>query len=260
MPSFFHAQTDGASERTDKTLVQALRYRVGHLQDGWAAALPAVHFFIFNTVSASTGYAPFQLIFGRHPRTLPVTLDDDDAAAAQCAADFGSAETEDAAALIKCPNIESADARDDLIAAKADQAAPANKHRSSERTALSVGSRILSSTYHRRGEFVSVFADKNSAAKLFPCFDHRRPMHRHTRPTRYALDIPNAAANACLTFHSSLLKTCIGPDPDLAPDHIIERPGRLTNTEHQIRDVIVEQRRGRDYGVRWVGYGDTDVE
>ena len=71
MSSAFHPQTDSASEQTNKTINQCLRYHVDHTQSGWAHALPHVQFNIMNTVNTSTGYSNFQLLYGRSPRILP---------------------------------------------------------------------------------------------------------------------------------------------------------------------------------------------
>ncbi|KAG9218260.1 hypothetical protein CCMSSC00406_0005941 [Pleurotus cornucopiae] len=44
LSSSFHPQTDGSSERTNKTVIQALRYFVDRNQPGWVKALPLVRF------------------------------------------------------------------------------------------------------------------------------------------------------------------------------------------------------------------------
>ncbi len=56
MSSSFHPQSDGASERTNKTVNQLLRFHVERNQRGWKRALPRVRFAIMNTVNASTGF------------------------------------------------------------------------------------------------------------------------------------------------------------------------------------------------------------
>lgn len=61
MSSSFHPQTDGSSERTNKTVNQAIRYHVDRQQKGWVKALPRVRFGIMNTVNRSTGFSGFQL-------------------------------------------------------------------------------------------------------------------------------------------------------------------------------------------------------
>ncbi|KAJ8482179.1 hypothetical protein ONZ51_g5513 [Trametes cubensis] len=67
----YHPQTDGSSERTNKSLIQALRYHVSRNQTGWVRALPRVRFALMNTNNASTGFSRFHLHLGRSPRLLP---------------------------------------------------------------------------------------------------------------------------------------------------------------------------------------------
>src|SRR5271168_1461946 len=71
MSTSYHPQTDGASERSNKTVIQAIRFHVGRTQRGWARALPRIWFNIMNTVNSSTGFTPFQLRLGRNPRIIP---------------------------------------------------------------------------------------------------------------------------------------------------------------------------------------------
>jgi hypothetical protein len=80
MSSSYHPQTDGASERTNKTVIQCIRFAVERDQKGWANALPKVRFNIMNTTNASTGYTPFQLHFGKSPRILPPLMPSDNEA------------------------------------------------------------------------------------------------------------------------------------------------------------------------------------
>ncbi len=71
MSMAYHPENDGASERTHKTIIQALRFHVVHNQKGWVHALPWVHFDLMNTVNRSTGFTPFQLHLGWSPHLLP---------------------------------------------------------------------------------------------------------------------------------------------------------------------------------------------
>ena len=64
MSSSFHPETDGASERTNKTINQLLCYYVKHNQKGWVKALPLICFDMMNTINKSTGFSPFQLHMG----------------------------------------------------------------------------------------------------------------------------------------------------------------------------------------------------
>ena len=63
----YHLQTDGASERTNKTINQCLRYHVEQNQKGWSRVLSHICFHMMNTVNTSTGFTPFQLRMGWSP-------------------------------------------------------------------------------------------------------------------------------------------------------------------------------------------------
>ena len=68
MSSAYHPQSDGATERANKTLTQMLRQCVDAKQKDWVSKLPAIEFAINSARSAATGYAPFFLNTGRMPR------------------------------------------------------------------------------------------------------------------------------------------------------------------------------------------------
>ena len=71
MSTAYHPQTDGASERSNKMVVQALRFHVEHNQTGWVRALPKVRFDIMNTINTSTGFTPFMLKSAHSPHLIP---------------------------------------------------------------------------------------------------------------------------------------------------------------------------------------------
>lgn len=71
MSSAYHPKTDGSSERSNKTVVQALRYFVDHKQKGWVKALPLVTFNIRNSLNASSGFSMFKLKTEHCPRVMP---------------------------------------------------------------------------------------------------------------------------------------------------------------------------------------------
>jgi len=59
MSSTYHPQSDGATERSNKTLTQMLHQCVDTKQKNWVSKLPAIEFAINSAQSAATGYAPF---------------------------------------------------------------------------------------------------------------------------------------------------------------------------------------------------------
>ena len=70
MSSAYHPQTDGATERANRTITQMIRQCIHPNQKDWVTKLPAIEFAINSARSASTGYAPFFLNFGRMPRSM----------------------------------------------------------------------------------------------------------------------------------------------------------------------------------------------
>ena len=253
MSTAFHPETDGASERTNKTVNQCLRYHVTRNQRGWARALPRVRFAIMNTVNKSTGFSPFQLHTGRSPRLIPpITAE---------ARDAGSME---AVRLIDQVNVDVAEAKDNLLLAKIFQADQANRGRAPE-DVYKVDDLVMPSTANRRREYVS--AGSGRSAKLFPRRDGPyRVVEAFPQTSTYRLEVPNAPPNFCSTFHASQLKRFVPNNEALFPGREFPRDGPVVladgSKEHVIDRILDEKRSGRGwkYLVRWKGYGPGDDE
>lgn len=248
LSSAFHPQTDGSSERTNKTVIQALRYFVDRNQLGWVKALPLVRFCIMNTVNTSTGFSPFVLRFGTSPRVLPPMI-----AAEGC---------EDTSARDVVARIESivAQAKDSLTASKIAQSINASLARSPE-TPYAIGDSVYLSTSNRRREYMH--SGEGRVAKFMPRFDGPyKIIHANPEKSSYTLDMPNAP-NTFPTFHSSLLRRFVPNDPDLFPGRELERPGAVSvdGEDEWFVERIIDERRGRrgmEYLVRYRGYGSEE--
>lgn len=70
MSSAYHPETDGATERTNRTITQMIWMCVSPNQRDWVQKLPGIEFAINLAKSESTGYAPFFLNTGRLPWTM----------------------------------------------------------------------------------------------------------------------------------------------------------------------------------------------
>jgi len=68
-----HPQTDGQTERMNRTLEDMLRCLVNYDQDNWDELLPLIEFAYNNQVHAATKETPFYVDTGQHPR-LPQDL------------------------------------------------------------------------------------------------------------------------------------------------------------------------------------------
>ena len=69
MSTAFHPQTDGQTERANRTLLEMLRSFVNPRQDNWDKCLPILEFAFNNSENPSTGFTPFFLNYGRDPGT-----------------------------------------------------------------------------------------------------------------------------------------------------------------------------------------------
>ena len=235
MSTAFHPEMDGASERTNKTVNQCLRYHVTRNQKGWVCALPRVQFAIMNTVNKSTGFSPFQLHMGRSPRLIPPITP-----SAQTTGDV------DPAKLIDQINSDVAEAKDNLMLAKLFQADQANRRRGPE-DVYKVDDMVMLSTVNQQKEYASTGSGRS--AKLFPRHDGLyRVVKAHPTTSTYRLDIPNAPQNSCFTFHASQLKRYIPNDRERFPGQELPRDGPVTlsngQEEHVIERILDERRRG----------------
>ena len=69
----FHPQSDGQSERTNRTFEQILRAHIHNKPlSAWLDALPFTEFAINSTISQSTGYSPFFMLYGQE---VPLPFD-----------------------------------------------------------------------------------------------------------------------------------------------------------------------------------------
>jgi hypothetical protein len=73
MSSAYHPQTDGQTERANRTLEQMLRFFVNKQLSNWVGLMLSICEFAYNnSEQTSTGETPFFLNYGLHPLT-PVT-------------------------------------------------------------------------------------------------------------------------------------------------------------------------------------------
>jgi len=65
----FHPQTDGQTERANRTLIEQLRSHVDEHQADWDLLLPQLQRANNSAVCVSTGFSPFEMNYGRSVRT-----------------------------------------------------------------------------------------------------------------------------------------------------------------------------------------------
>ena len=76
MSTAFHPQTDGATERANRSIGQILRMIINDDQKNWADKCPMVEFALNSSVSATTGFTPIELNQGYMPQIgMPTSFD-----------------------------------------------------------------------------------------------------------------------------------------------------------------------------------------
>jgi hypothetical protein len=250
MSSSFHPQTDGASERTNKTLNQELRFHVERNQHGWKRALKRIRFHMMSTVNASTGFSGFQLRFGQQPKMIP---------ALSVLAELGPAQDTTANEVIEKVALDVAAAKDNLILAKISQSYHANSARS-DAPNYKVGDLVMLSTLNRRREYLA--NTEKRVAKFMPRFDGPyEVINSNVAASTVTLAMPSAR-NVFPTFHTSLIKIFVQNDNVKFPTRSLDAPGPVSVDGHDeyFVDKFVDHRvvNGKTYYlVRWVNEGPS---
>jgi len=228
MSTAYHPQTDGASERMNKTIIQGLRFYIDHDQLGWSRALPKVCFNIMNTVNSSTGYAPFVLKSSHHPRLIPpiTTLNP---------LSINDSFSGQALEFMKMIEGCFTDAQDSLLIAKVDQAHHANTSWSPE-TRYEVGDEVLLLTANQRHDYMQ--AKNGWTAKFMPRYDRPyKVIQAFPNSSNYTLELPTGS-KIHPTFHTSLLKAFQPNNMTEYPDREPGQPGPILTEEGEEEYVI----------------------
>ena len=75
LSSAYHPQTDGMTERTNRTLETIIRAQINPSQDDWDEHLPMAEYAINDSPSDTTKFTPFELMYGMNPRK-PIDMTD----------------------------------------------------------------------------------------------------------------------------------------------------------------------------------------
>jgi hypothetical protein len=186
MSTAYHPQTDGQTERTNRTLQQILRSFVHPLHDDWPDLLPVAEAAYNTSLSASTGTTPFAATYGFEPRT-PATIQVPPAPSPQPTADSYLARLKDTHALLRA-NLEKA---------KAEQAAGVNAHRRD--ATFEVGDQVRLDTEHLQ------LADQ-PCPKFRDRFVGPFTVAEVISPVVYRLHLPAAMRRVHPTFHITRLQ------------------------------------------------------
>ena len=232
----FHPQTDGQTERVNRTLEQMLRMFISPAQDNWHELLPILEFACNNAVHSSTGQTPFFLNYGRHPST---PLD----------RGFGRDHVPAAKDYTVAMQEAQRDARAYLLKAQQRQKSYADTRR--RELIFAVGDKVLLSTKNLR------LATPGSR-KLLPRYVGPFEVIQRVGEVAYKLALPGTM-KIHNVFHVSLLARYDAtgpcqPPPILLPDGSEEyEVERLL--DNRVRRTGRSSKRTNEYLIKWSGYG-----
>lgn len=246
----YHAQSDGQSEREVQSITTALRMYANAMGDDWDLFLPALELGFNSMQQASTGAAPFTLLYGTEAR-LPI----------DCALDDAGGPTTLPAVAAREERIRKALAlaRTSAQAAQARQKRLADRHR--RELQLKAGDKVLLATENLRL--------RSGTHKLTARYIGPFRVLEMKGPNAATLELPPLLGALHPTVNISRLKLYRDADRERFPD----RPRRLhappavdadTNGESSYEVEAVTAQRGprtrRELLVRWKGYGPEHDE
>ena len=176
----YHPQTDGLSEREQKTMSVWLKAFCADFPTDWDQMLPFAELALNCMPQASSGVAPYELLYGRNPATSV-----DRALSSDSVPPSGVDTVDVPAARARWQRMADAwtKVRGKLIDAKTRMAAQADSHRREE--CFAVGELVLLSTEHLK------INDPQHNAKLAHLFCGPFPISRVVNANAYELELPS---------------------------------------------------------------------
>lgn len=224
MSSSFHPQSDGMTERANRTMEQMLRQCIAPNQKDWVTRLPGIEFAMNAARSETTGFSPFFLNSGRTPR--PMIWDPK--------SDYPGVRV--FAQRMKDTVLA---AHDTIIYACVKQTVQANKRRRAAPFAL--GDLVYLSTQNLR-------LSKNRARKLMPKYIGPYKILHDFENSTYKLDLPSdlRARGIHSNFHASLLRIHRPNDDRRFPGQLLSQVTELGGTEDEwtVEKIIAHSGKG----------------
>ena len=243
----FHPQTDGQTERVNRTVEEFLRHFINPKMDNWDELLPLCEFAINNSKHESTKFTPFYLNSGQHPLN-PLTIVRPGDRRSRLSGRRGNSRLPAVEAFVK--NISEAvhQAKVNLKQAQDRQKAYADTHRKD--VEFHIGDRVLLRTKN-----LNIKAP--GPRKLFPKYIGPFQILRRIGKVAYELDLPDTM-KCHPVFHVSLLKPYLSSGRVQPPPIPLDVDDEVEFEVEQIllhRDIKVGKRSRREYLIKWLGYG-----
>lgn len=211
MSSAYHPETDGSTERANRTITQMIRQCISPTQKDWVARLPAIEFAINSARSDSTGYARFFLNTGRMPRSFIWNTAD---------------KSEYPGVRVFAQRLKSAimAAHDSILAAQVKQTRTANRRR--QMAPFTEGELVYISSKN-------ISFPKGLTRKFLPKYIGPYLILKDFGNNSYRIQIPARLRQRGIhdVFHASLLRIHVPNDDRLFPGRLETQIGEVDNLE-----------------------------
>lgn len=234
----YHPQTDGLTERTNRTLETYLRAFCSYQQDNWVDYLALAEFAFNNSINSSTRQSPFFANFGYHP-TLELSISE------------------------RSTNPSASSIAENLKIIHEELRAELNQ--ANETTSEYYNRRHLPSPHFKIGDLVWLLRRNIKTTRPSDKLDYRRIGPFKILDTRgdvsYLLDLPPSLSRLHPVFHVSLLEPY--HDPSIIENRVQSEPLRpimLQMDSHDIASILNSRKIGRryEYLVRWKDQPDSE--
>ena len=249
MSTAYHPETDGSTERSNKTIIESIRQYINHRHTDWAVHLTHVESVFNNSVNVSTGFAPNELTYGTTVRLFPslkTPIDSPVPAAAEYLQQILQ-RIDEAVAITK----------DNRLAAKTVQTRHANRQRRAE-PQYKAGDMVMLNSRNIRKQLKA----SGKSAKFYDRFlGPFKIIRAWPETSNYELQLP-PEYSIHSSFHANLLRPYIANDPTHFPAREPPRPPSLIpeDNQYEVEQILEHRRRHRQtqYKVRWKGYSVED--
>jgi hypothetical protein len=229
----FHPQTDGQTERQNQTLEVYLRAYCNYQQDDWASLLASAEFAYNNSVNATTGKTPFEMVLRFRPELNRNVAREEQAP-----------EEDNPAAHDAVDDLESDVQEGKALWEKAQAAAAKYYNRKHKDILFRVGDEVLLSSRYIR--------TRRACKKLDDRFLGPFRIVEAIGKNAYRLDLPKHYGRLHRTFGVALLEPYTRREGQEPPP-----PVEIEGDEEWLVDSVLDTRLShgkRMYLVRWEGF------
>jgi transposase InsO family protein len=230
----YHPQTDGQTERTNRSMKAYLRIYVNHAQNNWVSLLPMAQLSHNNKLSEATGKTPYFAMHGTHPNLFDRTLPGPQAEAAMKTAEEMKGIHRDLQEKTKKAQ---------------DRSVTYNNQKRKTAPLLKEGDKVYLLTTNLRTKRKSKGLDNTKVGPFL--------ILKKNGPVTYTLKLP-PDARVHPKFHVKLLEPADPETPLQKTFHYETEEEQEFEVEKILKHRDEERIKCRMYLVKWLGYDNTE--